>query len=74
MNRLRITRFRAGMTGKALAEKSGVSRKTIALLEEGQKPQAPTAVALANALGVDVVELFPGEFSQSPSPDEDVAA
>jgi transcriptional regulator with XRE-family HTH domain len=49
MNRLRLTRFRAGMTISTLAAKAGVSRNQITRLEEGAKPQAPTAL-----LGVDV--------------------
>jgi transcriptional regulator with XRE-family HTH domain len=73
MNRLRLTRFRAGMTISTLAAKAGVSRNQITRLEEGAKPQAPTALALAQALGVDVADLWPGELL-SPPQDQEPAA
>lgn len=52
---LRANRLRAGRTQDELAELSGVSARTISLLETGrrQRPRLTSARALADALGLD---------------------
>jgi transcriptional regulator with XRE-family HTH domain len=52
--RLRSLRLAAGLTQKQLADKAGVGQRTISHLEQGvQEPVWPTALALAQALGVN---------------------
>lgn len=59
-NPLALRRVAAGMTQIQLAEKSGVKRKQIALLEAGQViPRRTTAIKIAQALSCepeDIVE------------------
>jgi transcriptional regulator with XRE-family HTH domain len=56
--RLRELRDRAALSQEDLAEKSGVSRGTIADLEAGKRPARPsTRRKLAKALGVQPDEL-----------------
>jgi transcriptional regulator with XRE-family HTH domain len=55
---LRELRNRASLSQEELAEKSGVSRATIAELELGKrKPQPKTRRKIAQALGVEPHEL-----------------
>jgi DNA-binding XRE family transcriptional regulator len=52
--RLRELRERAGLTQKDLADRAGVSKATVADLEQGRyAPSWPTVVALAEALRVE---------------------
>jgi transcriptional regulator with XRE-family HTH domain len=65
--RVRELRDAQGFSLDALAERSGVSRSNISLIERGQS--SPTAVVLdklATGLGVTVASLF--EDSQAPTP------
>jgi transcriptional regulator with XRE-family HTH domain len=56
LRRCRVMRL---MTQKALAQASGVSRNTIARIENGAKPAELSTVAkLAAALGVDPTALL----------------
>lgn len=68
--RLRELRAAAGLSLDALAQKSGVSRSNISLIERGQS--SPTAVVLdklSSALGVSVASLFEAaEAPAAPSP------
>jgi len=68
--RLRELRADAGLSLDALAQKSGVSRSNISLIERGQS--SPTAVVLdklSSALGVSVASLFEaGKPAARPSP------
>lgn len=68
--RLHELRTTAGLSLDALAQKSGVSRSNISLIERGQS--SPTAVVLdklSSALGVSVASLFEGrEAAAAPSP------
>jgi transcriptional regulator with XRE-family HTH domain len=68
--RLRDLRAAAGLSLDALAQKSGVSRSNISLIERGQS--SPTAVVLdklSGALGVSVASLFEAaEVPAAPSP------
>ena len=68
--RLRSLRAAAGLSLDALAQKSGVSRSNISLIERGQS--SPTAVVLdklSSALGVSVASMFePSEPAAAPSP------
>jgi len=62
--RLKELREAAGLSQKELAKLMGLSQQAIALWENGQRdPSWPKAVALAEALGVDVGEFLrkPGE-------------
>lgn len=57
---LREHRDRLGLTQKQLARMTGLTERTIRLLENGERtPRLSTARALADALGVSVIELFP---------------
>jgi transcriptional regulator with XRE-family HTH domain len=70
--RVRELRNAQGFSLDALAERSGVSRSNISLIERGQS--SPTAVVLdklATGLGVTVASLFEGESPRAaaePSP------
>jgi putative transcriptional regulator len=58
-SRLRRHREDAGLTQGELAERVGVSRKTINTVERGHYvPSTVLALRLAAALGVSVEELF----------------
>jgi transcriptional regulator with XRE-family HTH domain len=59
-NRLAELRRKAGLSQHALAERSGVSRPTIARIEGGEQDDtsASTALALAKALGTTVETLL----------------
>lgn len=50
---LRQTRLSRRFTQEALAERSGVSTRTIGDLERGRGPRPTTAELLATALGLD---------------------
>lgn len=56
--RLRQYRKDKGMTQQELADKLGVSNKTVSRWESGSYPDVTTLVALARALGVTVDELL----------------
>ena len=60
MTRLKKERLMQEMTQAELAEKSGISRQTIILLEQnGEKPcNIATMVKIAQALGKTVDEIF----------------
>ena len=58
-NRLRDLRAEQGLTQAALAERVGVSRKTINTVENGVfVPSAVLALRLARALGCPVEAIF----------------
>ena len=58
-NRLREERARLGLTQAELAERVGVSRKTINTVENGVfVPSTALALRLARALGTTVEQLF----------------
>lgn len=58
-NRLKTLREDAGLTQAALAEKAGVSRKTINTIENRVFiPSTTLALTLAEVLGVSVHEIF----------------
>jgi putative transcriptional regulator len=58
-NHLKSLRTQAGLTQADLAERVGVSRKTINTVENGVfTPSATLALQLARALGVSVEALF----------------
>lgn len=58
--RLKEIREEKGITQERLEELSGVSRQTISAIENNDKYQAKTGtlIALANALGTTVDNLF----------------
>lgn len=56
---VRQFRLQHNMTQAQLANKAGVSQSTVAHVERiGTAPRIDTAVKIAQALGVDVVELI----------------
>lgn len=58
-NRIKSERERTGLTQAALAERVGVSRKTINTVENSVfTPSATLAIKLAEALEVNVEQLF----------------
>lgn len=58
-NRLRELRTQHGLTQAALAERIGVSRKTINTVENGIfLPSTPLALKLARALACRVEDIF----------------
>lgn len=60
MNKLKQIREQKGLSQNELAEKSGVSRVTISMLETGAQENAKTRtlLKLATALGVSVDSFF----------------
>lgn len=58
-NHLRLYRERSDLTQAELAEKVGVTRKTVNTVERGHfVPSTVLALRLADALGVNVEDLF----------------
>ena len=58
-NRLKEERARVGLTQGELAERCGVTRKTVNTVENGEfTPSALLALKMAAALNVAVEELF----------------
>lgn len=58
-SRLKAVRTEAGLTQAELAERAGVSRKTINTVENGVfVPSTILALSLARALGTTVEDLF----------------
>jgi len=59
VNRIKDKRGELGLTQAELAERCGVTRKTVNTVENGVfTPSALLAIKLARALGVPVEELF----------------
>lgn len=67
---LRDGRARSGLTQEQLAHAAGISRNHLQLLERGvggvANPRLATLYALADALGVRVVDLLPYDAGQAP--------
>lgn len=57
---LEIARRRAGLRQIDLASRAGLCQATIRLAESGYVPSPGSRHAIADALGVDVAELWPG--------------
>jgi putative transcriptional regulator len=58
-NRLKDCRSQLGLTQAELAERVGVTRKTVNTVENGVfTPSATLAIKLAQALGLSVEQLF----------------
>ena len=56
---LRVLRARRGLTLTEAAQKAGVQRQTLALLERGDRhPHMPTLTKIANGYGVPVEDLL----------------
>lgn len=67
--RLRDLRMGAGMTLDGLAERTGVSRSMISLIERGESsPTAAVLDKLAGGLGVTLASLFAAPVSTAASP------
>lgn len=62
MSRLLELRERINLTQEELAEKSGVSVRTIQRIEAGTEPKGYTLRTLANALGIEQKELLQEEI------------
>ncbi|MCI1856925.1 MAG: helix-turn-helix transcriptional regulator [Sporolactobacillus sp.] len=59
INRLKIARIEAGMTQLQLAEKIGVTRQTIGLIEKGAyNPTLNLCQAICRVLGKTLDDLF----------------
>ncbi len=59
---LRAVRIQLGWTQKELADRSGVDRATISLIENGHEdPRARTVTRLAEAMGMNPAELWRNE-------------
>ena len=59
-------RFLLRLSQAQLAERARLSRETISRLERGEIPRLDTAIAVADALGVDFASLFLNEEGRSP--------
>ena len=58
-NRLKLARIEAGLTQAELAERAGVTRQTIGLIEAGgYNPTLNLCIQLARATGKTLDELF----------------
>lgn len=58
-NRLKLARIEAGLTQAELAERAGVTRQTIGLIEAGgYNPTLKLCIQLARATGKTLDELF----------------
>jgi putative transcriptional regulator len=58
-NRLKLARIEAGLTQAELAERAGVTRQTIGLIEAGgYNPTLNLCIQLAQATGKTLDELF----------------
>jgi putative transcriptional regulator len=70
-NRIKDRRAELGLTQAELAERVGVTRKTVNTVENGVfTPSATLAIKLAGALGLSVEQLFWIEGQRrSPRPD-----
>jgi transcriptional regulator with XRE-family HTH domain len=67
--RLRAARDAAGLSLAALAERSGVSRSNISLIERGESSATATVLdKLSAALGLTVAALFEVPPGEAPSP------
>ena len=65
--RLRTCRMRTYVTQEALADRAGLHRTEISLLERGQRvPRIDTLLRLAAALGIEPGELLAGVHVQGP--------
>src|SRR5690349_452266 len=63
-------RERAGLTQAAVAEAAGVSVETVSRIERGlHEPELSTVIALARALGHDVVVVAPGAVAPAEAAD-----
>ena len=57
--RLRLARVERGLSQEELAEKAGVTRQTIGLIENGKyNPTLSLCIKIARALGRTLDELF----------------
>jgi DNA-binding XRE family transcriptional regulator len=56
-----IRRRTLGLSRKDLAERAGVSRRTVSSIEAGGLPQMRIALKLAEALASNLEDLFPQE-------------
>ena len=66
---LRAARDAAGLSLAALAERSGVSRSNISLIERGESSATATVLdKLSAALGITVASLFEDPVGDAPSP------
>ena len=62
-NYLYMRRGYKGLTQQALAERAGISRRTVCSLENGGYPSMRVAARLCRALECEFEEVFPLELS-----------
>lgn len=61
-NKIRSLRKLKGFTQEELGEKAGISYKFLGEIERGEaNPSLDSLIVIANALRINVKELFPGE-------------
>lgn len=58
MNKVKLARLEQGITQKELAEKSGVTERTIINIENNKIPTLKTALRISESLNKTVNELF----------------
>jgi DNA-binding XRE family transcriptional regulator len=59
-----VARLLRGLSQADLAELAGLSRESVALIEVGRRsPRIDTMTALADALGVEVADVLPGQLT-----------
>lgn len=67
-NRIKVTRLQGNLTQAQLAEKAGVHRTTVGLIERGQSTSIISYIQILRALeGLDVLDDFL-KINQGPSP------
>lgn len=55
-------RKKKGWTQKELAKVTGLSRSRVAAIEEGDHPRIKTVAIIAEALGVEIREIYEGDY------------
>jgi DNA-binding XRE family transcriptional regulator len=61
-----VARFIRDLTQAELADRAGLNRDTIGRIERGELPTLRTAIAIADALDVDVADILPHNENDAP--------
>jgi transcriptional regulator with XRE-family HTH domain len=64
--KLQELRLNEGLSPNDLGRRAGVSGKSVRLAEEGRTPSPRIQFAIAHALGVEVLDLWPLERQKVP--------
>ena len=65
--RLRAARERASLSQQVLATRAGISMSTLSRIESGEDAKLSILTAIAEALGVTVIDLISEETSEASS-------